>query len=124
MASQPTQKRKRDPFEFLSRRKAPQPPGPTTNVAATVPPPPTPIPPQSSNDNVALAADNTPDIPPAPVAPQKAFAKSKMFQKDIAVLSMSYIIAENPELKKLIHLIVGIHGRDERDQVRSSIRYA
>jgi hypothetical protein len=121
MASQPTQKRKRDPFKFFSRRKAPQPPGSTT---ATPPPPPTPIPPQLSNDKVALAAANAPDIPLAPVAPQKVFAKSKMFEKDIAVLSMSYIIAENPELKKLIHLIVGIHAKDEQDQVMSSIRYA
>ncbi|KAF8190162.1 tetratricopeptide repeat-containing protein [Pholiota molesta] len=114
MASQPTQKRKRDPFKFFSRRKAPQPPGSTT---ATPPPPPTPIPPQLSNDKVALAATNAPDIPLAPVAPQKVFAKSKMFEKDIAVLSMSYIIAENPELKKLIHLIVGIHAKDEQDQL-------
>jgi hypothetical protein len=59
--------------------------------------------------------------PPPPVPPEKAFVKSKMLERDIAVLSITYILADNPELKRLVHLIVAIHDKDEDDQVISSI---
>lgn len=146
-----TSPRRRDNFKFqfksLFRRKAPQPPessmailpppilippqssnnnvAPTTFNVPDIPPPSvTPISPQSLNGNTAPTAPNALDIPPPLAAPQKPFAKSNIFEKDIAVLSMSYILAKIPELKRLIHVIVGIHEKDEEAQVMSSIHYA
>ena len=101
----------------LFRRATPQPPESSSNSAVTPPP----IPPQSSNKNVALTV---PNIPPPPVAPHKAFVKSKKIENDIAILSATYILEENPELKRLIRLIVVIHDRDEEDQVISYTHYA
>jgi hypothetical protein len=141
MASQPKPTRKRDKFQALFRSKTPQPPEPTSNatpipsqsssdnVAPTAQNAPAiPLPPLTSNptpillqDDVAPAAQNAPAIPPPPVPSQKAFVKSKMLEKDIAVLSITYILADNPELKRLVHLIVAIHDNDEDDQVISSI---
>ncbi|KAF8968449.1 hypothetical protein BDZ97DRAFT_2072848 [Flammula alnicola] len=116
MASKPRSTPIFDKFKAFVRRKTPQPPDASNNVVAT-PPPATPIPPQSSDDDVVPAVPNAPDISSTPVAPQKAFVKSKMFEKDIAVLSATYILEENPELKRLIHLIVVIHDKDEEDQL-------
>ncbi|KAF8954224.1 hypothetical protein BDZ97DRAFT_1928594 [Flammula alnicola] len=118
MASKPRLTPIFDKFKAFVRRKTPQPPEASNNIVAT-PPPATPIPPQSSDDDVAPAVPNAPDIPQPPVAPQKAFVKSKMFEKDIAVLSATYVLEENPELKRLIHLIVVIHDKDEEDQLIS-----
>ncbi|KAF8191179.1 hypothetical protein BJ912DRAFT_925383 [Pholiota molesta] len=74
-----------------------------------------------SSTSISLAAANPPDVPLPPVAPQKAFAKSKMCEKDISVLSMSYIIADNPELKKLIHhILTGILETCDRVQLISA----
>jgi len=116
MASQPTSTRKLNKFKAFFRGATPQPPESFNNVVAT-PLPATPTPPQSSNANVAPAAPNAPDIHPTPVAPQKYFAKSKNFEKDIAILSATYILEQNPELKRLIRLIVVIHDKDEEDRV-------
>jgi hypothetical protein len=60
---------------------------------------------------------NVPDTPPPPVTTQKAFTRSKNFGRDIAILSATYILHKHPELRKLIHLIVVIHDKDEDDQV-------
>ncbi|KAF8191183.1 tetratricopeptide repeat-containing protein [Pholiota molesta] len=116
MASQPKPTRKRDKIKSFLRNITPHSRASTSNIAATQPPP-SPIPPQSSSDNVAPTAPNAPAIPPPRVAPQKAFVKTKVFEKDIAVLWITYILADNPELKRLIHLIVGIHDKDEDDQL-------
>ncbi|KAF8966689.1 tetratricopeptide repeat-containing protein, partial [Flammula alnicola] len=115
MASKPTSTPIFDKFKAFVRRKTPQPE--TSNNVVATPPPVTTIPPQSSDDDVAPAVPNAPDIPSPPVAPQKAFVKSKMFEKDIAVLSATYVLEENAELKRLIHLIVIIHDKDEKDQL-------
>ncbi|KAF8961753.1 tetratricopeptide repeat-containing protein [Flammula alnicola] len=116
MASKPRLTPIFDKFKGFVRHKTPQPPEGSSNIVAT-PPPAIPIPPQSSDDDVAPAVSNAPDIPPPPVAPQKAFVKSKMFEKDIAILSATYVLEEHPELKRLIHLIVAIHDKDEEDQL-------
>ncbi|KAF8966660.1 tetratricopeptide repeat-containing protein [Flammula alnicola] len=110
MASKPRLTHIFDKSKAFVRRKTPQPPEASNNVVAT-PPPATPIPAQSSNDDIA------PDKPSPPVAPQKAFVKSKRFETDIAVLSAAYVLEENPELKRLILLIVLIHDKDEEDQL-------
>jgi hypothetical protein len=47
-----------------------------------------------------------------------------MFEKDIAVLSITYIMAENPELKRLIRLIAEIDDKYMEDQVMPSLHYA
>jgi hypothetical protein len=125
MASQPKPTRKRDKVkEFFRNSKTRQPPESTSNIVAATQPPPGPIPPQSSSDNVASTAPNAPTVPPPPIAQQKAFVKTKVLEKDIAVLSITYILADNPELKRLIHLIVEIHDKDEEGQVILSIDYA
>ncbi|KAF8193024.1 tetratricopeptide repeat-containing protein [Pholiota molesta] len=117
--SNPT--RKMDKFKAIFRRKTRQPPEPTSNA--------TTIPSQSSSDNAAPTAQNAPDIhpppltsnttliPPQPSSDNKVFVKSKTLEKDIAVLSITYILADNPELKRLVHLIVAIHDKDEDDQL-------
>jgi hypothetical protein len=120
MASQPKPTRKRDKIKSFLRNITPHSQASTSNIAATQPHP-RPIPPQSSSDNAAPTAPSAPAIPPPPVAPQKAFVKTKVLEKDIAVLSITYVLADNPELKRLIHLIVGIHDKDEDDQVIPSI---
>ncbi|KAF8191174.1 tetratricopeptide repeat-containing protein [Pholiota molesta] len=87
------------------------------NALNTSPPPPTQMPSQSSSDNVTTTSPNALDTPPSQIVPQKAFVKSKMFEKDIAVLSIAYIMAENPELKRLIRLIAEIDDKDTEDQL-------
>jgi hypothetical protein len=88
----------------------------------SVPSPATPLPTQSFNSAVDTAP-NAPDTPPPPTTAQKAFTRSKNFRKDIAILSAAYILDKHPELKKLIHLIVIIHDKDE-DEVMSPMYYA
>ncbi|KAF8191206.1 tetratricopeptide repeat-containing protein [Pholiota molesta] len=118
MASQPKPTRKRDKVKgFFRNSKTRQPPESTSSIVVATQPPPGPIPPQSSSDNVASTAPNAPTVPPPPIAQQKAFVKTKVLEKDIAVLSITYILAENPELKRLIHLIVEIHDKDEEGQL-------
>ena len=52
-----------------------------------------------------------------PVARQKAFMKSKNFEKDIAILSATYILDQNPDLKMLIYIIIVMHYKDKEGQV-------
>jgi hypothetical protein len=79
-------------------------------------PPLFPILPHSSDDGeMPMALDL--------IAPQKSFVKSKSFEKDIVILSMTYVLAENPEFKRLTDLIVAIHDNDEEDEVISSVHY-
>jgi hypothetical protein len=94
------------------------------NALNTSPPPPTQIPSQISGDNVTTTSPNAPDTPSPQIVPQRAFVKSKMFEKDIAVLSIAYIMAENPELKRLIRFIAEIDDKDMEDRVMLSIHYA
>ena len=81
--------RKLDKFKALFRHKTPQ---------------LEPRPPESTNI-------------PLPVARQKAFTKSKNFEKDIAILSATYILDQNPDLKTLIYIIIVMHDKDEEGQV-------
>lgn len=81
--------RTRDKFKALFRRKTPH---------------LEPQPPESVNI-------------PLPGTMQKAFTKSKNFEKDIAILSATYILDQNPDLKTLIYIIIVMHDKDEEGQV-------
>jgi hypothetical protein len=93
-------------------------------TAPDIPPSPLiPIPAEPSKNNIASTAPNTLNTPLPLLAPQKHFVTSKSFEKDIVVLSMTYVLAENPEFKRLTDLIVAIHDNDEEDEVISSVHY-
>ena len=49
--------------------------------------------------------------------PQKVFTKGNSFKRDMAILSIAYIIQESSELKRLIQLIVVIRDKDSEGQV-------
>ncbi|KAF8191208.1 tetratricopeptide repeat-containing protein [Pholiota molesta] len=99
MASQSTSTHK---FKSFFRRTTVQPPESPNSVVATTSP-------RKRDKLISIFRPKT--------RPQKAFVKSKMFEKDIAVLSITYIMAENPELKRLIRLIAEIDDKDMEDQL-------
>jgi hypothetical protein len=80
--------RKRDRFKAIFRPKIPQPSQSSTNAVA--------------NDSI-----------PGATSSQNTFKRSENFKKDIAVLSMAYPLADNPDLKELIRLIVAISAEDK-----------
>ncbi|KAF8884074.1 hypothetical protein CPB84DRAFT_1750507 [Gymnopilus junonius] len=59
----------------------------------------------------------TPDLLLRPAKTQKAFTKGQSFQKDLALLSTSYVLQEASDLKELLKLIVVIHDNDEEDKL-------
>ncbi|KDR71376.1 hypothetical protein GALMADRAFT_144057, partial [Galerina marginata CBS 339.88] len=110
--------RKRDKIRqfFGSRPRTPQPPESSVNLAATSSPI-TPLPlPQSAGDAqptvLNLQGRQTPSIQPG-----KAFTKGESFKRDMAILSIAYILQESPELKRLIQLIVVIRDKDSEGQL-------
>ena len=52
---------------------------------------------------------------------QKAFKRSPSLEKDLAVLSITYLLQDNAKLRELIGLIVRIRDRDEDDKVSAMI---
>ena len=60
----------------------------------------------------------------AATKPEKVFTKGKSFKRDMAILSIAYILQESPELKRLIHLIVVIRDNDSEGQVMSAMYHA
>jgi len=91
MEPRPTSKpRNRDRLKTIFRHKTPKPSQSSSNLKL---------------DASAVAnASNT----PAATASQNPFKKSENFKKDIAMLSMAYPLAENPDLKELIRLVIVI----------------
>ncbi|KDR83220.1 hypothetical protein GALMADRAFT_874858 [Galerina marginata CBS 339.88] len=117
MAPEPTRDRKRDKFKKWLHL------GPGTSQPAEssikVPPtrPPTTLLPQLVGDAEPPALNPYYDIQRPSVKPEKAFAKGKSFERDMAVLYTAYILQENSELKKLVQLIVVIRDKDSEGQL-------
>ncbi|KDR71353.1 hypothetical protein GALMADRAFT_144037 [Galerina marginata CBS 339.88] len=110
--------RKRDKIRqfFGSRPRTPQLPESSINLAAQSSPI-TPLPlPQSASDAQPTVL-NLQGIQTPSIQPGKAFAKGKSFKRDMAILSIAYILQESPELKKLIQLIVVIRDKDSEGQL-------
>jgi hypothetical protein len=50
-------------------------------------------------------------------AQQRAFKRGPALEKDLAVLSTTYLLQDNKELRELIVLIVQLRERDDEDKV-------
>ncbi|KAF8903428.1 tetratricopeptide repeat-containing protein [Gymnopilus junonius] len=110
MAAELKPLRKRDKLKnFFSRSLTPQPRDSSPNVTASRPSTPN----ASHTSNVALS----PDPRDRPVKARKAFTKGQSLQKDLAILSTSYVLQEASDLKELLQLIVLIHDNDEEDKL-------
>jgi len=120
MAPKLTADRKRDMFMKLLqwRPGTPQP----TDIAATQPP--NTLPPPQLAGNMEPPVLNPHDIKPTSTKLEKVFAKGKSFKRDMALLSIAYMLQESSELKRLIQLIVVIRDKDSEGQVRSAMYHA
>ena len=48
---------------------------------------------------------------------QKNFKKSNDVKRDMSVLAMTYILQDNPTIRELIHLIIGLDHHDDSGKV-------
>ena len=48
---------------------------------------------------------------------QKIFKKSNDARRDMGVLAMTYIMQDNPTIRELIHLIIGLNDHDNSGKV-------
>ena len=108
---------------FRLRPKAPQPTELPVDIAATERPN-TPLPPPQLPSTIEPPVLNPHDIEPTSTKPEKAFAKGKSFERDMAILSIAYTLQESSELKTLIQLIVVICNNDSEGQVMSAMYHA
>ena len=53
----------------------------------------------------------------SPSTSQKKFKKSDDARRDMSVLAMTYILRDNPKIRELVRLIVGLNDRDDSDKV-------
>ena len=54
--------------------------------------------------------------PPSPSSQEK-FKKSKDARRDMSVLAMTYILQDNPTIRQLIRLIIGLNDHDDSGKV-------
>ena len=115
MAPKPMGDRKRDKLmKFLHLRPwTPQPTESSFNIAATQSLT-TPLPLPHLADNIEPTALNPHDTS---TRPEKVFVKGKSFKRDMAILSIAYILQESSELKRLVQSIVVIRDKDSEGQV-------
>ena len=52
---------------------------------------------------------------------QKRFKKSNDARCDMSVLAMTYILQDNPTIRELIHLIIGLNDHDDSAKVCSTV---
>ena len=122
MALQLTGHRKRDKImEFFHLR--PRTPQPSIDIPSTQSPT-TPLPPPQLEGTTEPPVLNLHDIEPTSTKLQKVFTKGKSFKKDLAILSIAYTLQKDPDLKRLIQLIVVIRNNDSEDQVMSAMYHA
>lgn len=55
----------------------------------------------------------------SPTTSQKKFKKSDDIRHDLGVLSMTYILQDNPTIQDLVRLIIGLNDRND-DKVRTT----
>ena len=55
--------------------------------------------------------------------PRKTFKRTSSLEKDLAVLSTTYLLQGNPKLRDLIVLIVRLRERDEDNKVSMTIAF-
>ena len=48
---------------------------------------------------------------------QKIFRKSNDVRRDMSVLAMTFILQDNPTIRELIHLIIGLNNHDNSGKV-------
>ena len=53
----------------------------------------------------------------SPSTSRKKFKKSNDARRDISVLAITYILQENPTIRELIHLIIGLNDHDDSGKV-------
>ncbi|KDR74898.1 hypothetical protein GALMADRAFT_566661 [Galerina marginata CBS 339.88] len=118
MAHELTPGRKRDKVKefFRLRPRTPQPPESSVNLAATSSSITPPRLPQSAGDAQPTVL-NLQGIRNPSIQPGNVFAKGDSFKRDMAILYTAYILKENPELKRLIQLIVVIRDNDSEGQL-------
>ena len=73
--------------------------------------------PASPAPSKEVGEQGAPSVPLPVDESKKTFAKGKSFERDIAVLSATYILDESPELKDLIKLVILIRDKDDVGQV-------
>ena len=52
---------------------------------------------------------------------KKKFKKSNDVQRDMSVLAITYILQDNPTIRELIHLIIGLNHHDDSGKVCTTI---
>ena len=80
---------------------------------------------RSTDSTQSLPGDpfcTTNPLTPVPVTPpsttsQKRFKKSNDARRDMSVLAMTYILQDNPTLRELICLIIGLNDHDDSGKV-------
>ena len=51
---------------------------------------------------------------------QKKFKKSNDVRRDMSVLAMTYILQDNPTIRELIRLIIGLNNHDDSGKVSTT----
>ena len=53
----------------------------------------------------------------SPTTSQKRFKKSNDARRDMSILAMTYILQDNPTIRELIRLIIGLNDHDDSGKV-------
>ena len=106
MATQPTRVRKRDRIKAFFLHGTLHPESLPSGPASPAP-----------SKEVGGQLEGAPSVPLPVDESKKTFTKGKSFERDIAVLSATYILDESPELKDLIKLVILIRDKDDVGQV-------
>ena len=59
----------------------------------------------------------TNSLSPSSTTSRKKFKKSDDVRLDMSVLAMTYILQDNPTIRELIHLIIGLNDHDDSGKV-------
>ena len=70
-----------------------------------------------SRSKQSLPGDLHSATSPSSTASQKKFKKSNDARRDMSVLAMTYILQDNPTIRELIRLIIGLNDHDDSGKV-------
>ena len=84
-----------------------------------------PIPPTNPNsdrsDPSQPEGEHAQSTPSSKRLQQKTFKRGSSLEKDLAVLSTTYLLQDNAKLRELIVLIIRLRDRDEDDKVSVTV---
>ena len=74
---------------------------------------------QSLPGNLHTSSATNPLASPSTTS-QKKFKKSNDVRRDMSVLAMTYILQDNPTIRELIRLIIGLNNHDDSGKVSTT----